>query len=248
MQIRSLPKCLMSKASELVSVLSFFLSSSHFSSCSAYSPEIASLFWRLEISVPDGGEYTEGLRLFVLADDRDGIEDVGSLRLDCTERELSWTVEEDKLIIIDRNGEAWYGYPRFEMPNEDRFPRASYEVTLIDKGGRESSVRFSIDDSISFNDAILPFRSETDALALVLPGEQANWLDTEFRLYNEMDDSVLSEKATVGDDGVLHFPKKLLARGRGKDATQWRAYAYDRSSGIAVLFGPCDLSQEEGAQ
>ncbi|WP_020613918.1 hypothetical protein [Sediminispirochaeta bajacaliforniensis] len=238
----------MSKASELVSALFFLCIILSFSSCSAYSPEIASLFWRLEISVPDGGAYTEGLRLFVLADDRDGIEDVGSLRLDCTERELSWTVEEDELIIIDRNGEAWYGYPRFEMPNEDSFPRASYEVTLIDKGGRESSVRFTIDDSISFDDAFLPFRSETDALALVLPGEPTNWLATEFRLYNEMGDSVLSEKAAVGDDGILHLPKKLLARGKGKDAPRWRAYAYDRSSGIAVLFGPCDLSQEEGAQ
>lgn len=114
------------------------------SSCSRSEPRIAygtiELVYYQDVEMP-----AERFSFFVLPEDDDGIEDLAELRLYHDLEGLVWTLSPDDWLVFESEGKTWVGSRSIAMTGSDRLPRGQYRAVLIDKGGQQSSRRFSFD-------------------------------------------------------------------------------------------------------
>jgi hypothetical protein len=230
-------------------ILPGFLILLFLSSCSGSPPEISSIFWRLEVAVApptadEAPEYSEYLRLFLLAEDRDGDTDLDALHVSCEQEGLVWKVEGEDLQRYKERDETWLGHSRLESADASMLPRGQYEVKLFDRGGKWSEYGFSIDRSIEFNPEFFPrpvFLPGGGA-EFRLAGGSGRWLDAEFRFYGDAPEPVMVGPALLTENGYAQPEPGLFSTAREKKLSSWYFYAYDRFAGTGILQGPFDLS------
>lgn len=127
-----------------VPALLLLLAAALSSSCSQAAPRISSLSVRLVYRWVDG-RAAERLSLFVYGADEDGEADLEELHLLNDEAELHWAMGSGDWVSVERSGDTWIGAHSLAMPAGDQFPRGSYRVVLVDKGGLRAERVFSLD-------------------------------------------------------------------------------------------------------
>ncbi len=191
-------------------------------------------------------EYREYLRLYLLAEDRDGDADLDALHLSSEAEGVVWKVERDKLRIYRERDEIWLGHSRLEAPDGSVLPRGLYEARLYDRGGKWSEYRFSIDSGIEVNPEFFPrpvLRPEHDGGAeFRLYGDPGRWLDAEFRFYGDASEPAMVGPALITENGSARPEPGLFGAAREKKLFSWYFYAYDRIAGLGILQGPFELS------
>lgn len=111
--------------------------------CGNSPPEILQSSWQLTLVEPSEAEDCNGisreeLSLFVLADDKDGPDEVEYLYLIQEEEELFWVFDSDNWEEVPVGSDVWLGQSSLRMPQGSTFPRKNYRLLVIDKSGQRS--------------------------------------------------------------------------------------------------------------
>src|SRR6056297_741174 len=119
-------------------------------SCSGQPPELAQLFWQLNV-VYDTGASTqyEELTLFVHAEDADGLQDIDQLELLHNQQELLWSFDSAQWRMVEREGESWIGTNGIRKSAARILPRGEYRVKLSDKAGEAAETAFIVSSDIN---------------------------------------------------------------------------------------------------
>ena len=115
--------------------------------CGNDAPEIRRFTWDLTLVESDGSEEDPGysqeeLSFFVLAEDKDGPDEVEYIYLIQEEEELSWILDEENWENISMGNDVWLGTSSLRMPGGEEFPRKNYRLVVIDKTGQRSEKEF----------------------------------------------------------------------------------------------------------
>jgi hypothetical protein len=106
-------------------------------SCSQAAPRLVAVSLRL-VYYRTGAAVSERLSCFVLADDDDGEADLEELRIINDRAQLYWTLKSSDWLSVVKTGQTWFGSHAISMPEGMRFPRGTYRIVLVDKGGERN--------------------------------------------------------------------------------------------------------------
>lgn len=113
-------------------------------SCSQAKPRIIGVSLKL-VYRQMGAAPVERLSCFVFAEDDDGDADLEELRLVNDRSQLYWTLTSSDWITVVKTGQTWFGSHAISMPEGMKFPRGSYRLVLVDKGGERDERALSFD-------------------------------------------------------------------------------------------------------
>jgi len=207
--------------------------------CSNKPPVISRVYARVVYQHDiAGGSYSEGLSVFLVASDPDGMENLTSFYVINDEAELFWKVDSTSWVSSTAEGESWIGSNTLSMPGSARVPAGDYRVILQNSGGDTVEQTFTIPPrEISAADAAYPMASVTDK-AIRVSGPYDSF-----------------EIWTYGKDGkfIASFPaaKKDLPLSEQKIAAAspilaqgytFRVFANNVRGGFAVVSGPYSVA------
>lgn len=222
-----------------------------FASCGGSPPEIASLFYRLEVetAAEEESAHREYLRLFILANDNDGASDLEVLELSCPREELIWTIEGDDLERIRENEELWIGRSRIGTADGGPFPRSSYVVKLFDRGGRQSESVFTLEREIGAEPDLFPRLLSFSPVAgarFSLPGGAERWSGLEIRFYGGDENPLMTAPGGAGENGTIFFDRTIFGEALRQGAVSWLFYGFDRTGSVGVSVGPFTIERGDG--
>lgn len=114
-------------------------------SCSGSPPRInrvsAQLIYEKDLV---SGRTVEQLAVFVVPEDKDGLDDLEYLHVISDRAELSWTVDSGTWTRTKGQNEEWIGSARLAMPANERFPRGSFRALLSDLSGDTDEHAFTL--------------------------------------------------------------------------------------------------------
>jgi len=114
------------------------------------------------------GNTSEGLSVFLVASDPDGIENLRTFYVINDEVELFWKVDSTMWVSSNAEGESWIGSNNLVMPGSQPLPAGSYRVLLQNAGGDTSEESFSLASrEVSASDAAYPSATVKDGLISV---------------------------------------------------------------------------------
>lgn len=198
-------------------------------SCSQSSPRISSLSARLVYRWVSGAP-VERLSLFVLGNDDDGQVDLAELYLLNDEAQLYWSMESENWVTTERSGDTWIGAHELAMVGDAPFPRGTYRIVLVDKGGLRTERTFSLDQpnppskrfpTLSVSAGRYRVSSEYPKNTLLVYGPSGAAL------------RMLPLKTAEGTLSELNLPK---------DAKSFALWAEDEGNLTAALTQPVDAS------
>jgi len=117
----------------------------------------------------------EELRVFVDAEDENGLEDLQSLYVINDPEELVWRVDQDRWERLPPAAGSWIGYSGFTMPGYTAFPRGEYRVVLVDASGErdEKKIFLPSTDGKGAEDLLFPsLRVGEENVVVVSPYER----------------------------------------------------------------------------
>ncbi|MFO7730293.1 MAG: hypothetical protein R6V86_05970 [Spirochaetia bacterium] len=222
-----------------------------FSSCSGAPPEIAQLFWQLNI-VHDIETSTqrEELSLYVHAQDPDGTGDLEEIVLLHPEAELRWNFTAETWQRVERNEEVWLGGSGIRSGFTAMVPRGEYRVKLLDKAGETAVTSFFISKDIQGlqrgklkesrfprvdvkSDSIELYSSAQEVLLSLYDGEE-EFLRSQAFTSTAESEGTNREFRTV-TDWRSKWPKAGI---------MW-IQEYDTAEGVGLVSGPYLLPQSE---
>ncbi len=113
--------------------------------CSNKPPEISRVYARVIYQHdPSSGASTEGLSVFLVASDPDGMENLSAFYVINDDAQLFWKVDNTSWISSTAEGEAWIGSNMIAMPGSLRLPAGSYRVLLQNAGGDTVEEAFTV--------------------------------------------------------------------------------------------------------
>ncbi|HVO40325.1 MAG TPA: hypothetical protein VMV03_14940 [Spirochaetia bacterium] len=113
--------------------------------CSNKPPEIARIYARVVYQHDTAtGTSSEGLSVFLVASDPDGLENLSSFFVINDDAELFWKVDSASWITSTAEGETWVGSNSLDMPTGMSVPAGSYRVILQNAGGDTAEETFSV--------------------------------------------------------------------------------------------------------
>jgi hypothetical protein len=116
-------------------------------SCTGQPPEIARIFWQLNIVENREQNLTyQRLSLFIKPNDPDGFEDIEEVFLINDQQELLWHLEAESWAQSGAEQDIWIGSNALQMPDGASFPAGEYRILLRDVGGdsAEQSIRLQL--------------------------------------------------------------------------------------------------------
>ena len=121
-----------------------------FSGCSGQPPELAQIFWQLNVvqNTEDSSQYEE-LSLFLHAEDPDGLEDIDRIELLHSPQELLWSFSPSEWRVVQREGATWIGVSGIRSASTQTIPRGEYRVRLSDKAGESVETKFIMSGDIT---------------------------------------------------------------------------------------------------
>ena len=124
-------------------------------SCSQTEPRIPFGFIEL-VYYQDAGGPLERFSFFIIAEDDDGIENLGDLYLYNDYEQLSWHIASDEWVTLTESGNTWIGTRSIANLENETLPRGQYRAVLINKGGEKAERLLSFDAPAAMR---LPFPS-----------------------------------------------------------------------------------------
>ena len=113
-------------------------------SCSRTEPRIPFGFIEL-VYYQDSGRPLERFSFFIIAEDDDGIENLGDLYLYNDYEQLRWHIASDEWVTYTESGRTWIGTRSITNNENDILPRGQYRAVLLNKGGEKAERHFSFD-------------------------------------------------------------------------------------------------------
>jgi len=108
-------------------------------SCTGQPPEIARVFWQLNIVEDREQSFSyQSLSLFLKPNDPDGFDDIEDVHLINDEQELFWRLDGESWAQSGSEGEIWIGSNALKMPDGASFPAGEYRILLRDVGGESA--------------------------------------------------------------------------------------------------------------
>lgn len=216
-----------------------------FSGCSGQPPELAQLFWQLNVvrNIEDSSQYEE-LSLFVHAEDPDGIEDIDRVELLHTDQELLWSLSSTEWRVVEREGASWIGTAGLRSASARTLPRGEYRLRLSDKAGESAETSFIISADLSGLLAGEPAGSrfpgaQVSREAVRLTAEPAELLISLYDSDGVFIRSELVETSAGGSVSISNWPE------RWPGARSMWLQQYDAARGFGLVSGPYALSAEQ---
>ena len=126
-------------------------------SCSGEAPEIVHVRPQLHhVDDRSLGERYERLQIYVLAEDRNGIEDVELLYIIHDESDSYWRLNSDNWNVVERDGLVWLGSSGLVMEHHRPFPRGEYRLSIIDASGEGSEESFLLTTEELLAESLFP--------------------------------------------------------------------------------------------
>ena len=114
-------------------------------SCTGQPPEIARVFWQLNIVEDREQDITyQSLSVFLKPNDPDGFDDIEDLHLIHDEQELFWRLDGESWAQSGSEGDIWIGSNALKMPDGASFPAGEYRILLRDIGGDSAEQTISL--------------------------------------------------------------------------------------------------------
>ncbi|HUI69877.1 MAG TPA: hypothetical protein VL354_05105 [Spirochaetia bacterium] len=208
-------------------------------SCSNKPPVISRVYARVvyQHDVVSGAT-TEGLSVFLVASDPDGMENLSSFYVINDDAELFWKVDNTSWVSSTAEGETWIGSNNLTMPGSQEVPAGSYRVLLQNAGGDTTEESFSVGSrDISAAQAAYPSASvHGDAIHVTGPYDSYDvWT------YGKDGKFVVSfpvtRKAPDLDVRKMSATSPALAQG-----FSFRVFANNAKGGFGVLVGPYSVA------
>ncbi|MCF7949644.1 MAG: hypothetical protein K9M94_13735 [Spirochaetia bacterium] len=221
------------------------------SSCSGAPPQIAQLFWQLNIvrDIKDSTQHEE-LSLYVHAQDPDGTGDLEEIELVHPEAELRWNFTAENWHEVVRNDEMWLGGNGIKSGFTEEVPRGEYRVKVLDRAGETAVTSFFISKDIQglqkgnikesrfprlqvMPDSIKLYFSAPEVLLSLYDGDEQFLRSQAFTSSAESD----------GDGGQV--PTISDWRSKWPGAEMMWIQEYDSARGFGLVSGPYLLPQSE---
>jgi len=220
-------------------------------SCSGAPPEIAQLFWQLNIvqDIKDSTQHEE-LSLYVHAQDPDGKGDLEGIELVHPEAELRWNFTEETWKEVVRSGEMWLGENGIKSGFTDEVPRGEYRLKVIDKAGETAVTSFFISRDIqglqkgNLKESRFPKVQVTpDSIKLYFSAPEVL-----LSLYDGDEQFLRSQAFTPAAESEGDSGKVLTItdwRSKWPGAEMMWIQEYDSARGFGLVSGPYLLPQSE---
>lgn len=154
-----------------------------FVSCSTSTPEISYGFLSLVLYEGESGP-AEHFSFFVMAEDEDGIENLGELYLYHDREQLCWKIKNDEWVSFTQDNKTWIG-SRSITVQEGSLPRGIYRAVLVNKSGEKGERLFTYDANvrhpfpkIEINNDMYTIKSEWPVNHLVCYDKAGNYYST----------------------------------------------------------------------
>lgn len=137
--------------------------------CSSKPPSISRVYARViyQHDVATGAS-SEGLSVFLVATDPDGLENLRSFYVINDESELFWQVDSTGWVTSTAEGETWIGSNSLRMPGTQAVPAGSYRVLLQNAGGDTAEEAFTVSHrEVTASDAAYPSAAVKDGLITI---------------------------------------------------------------------------------
>ncbi len=113
--------------------------------CSTKPPSISRVYAQVIYQHDTAsGTSSEGLSVFLVASDPDGLENLSSFYVINDDAELFWQVNSTSWITSKAEGEAWIGSNTLTMPGSAAVPAGDYRVLLENAGGDTAEQTFTL--------------------------------------------------------------------------------------------------------
>ena len=112
--------------------------------CSRTQPRIPFGFIELVYYSGDPLPY-ERFSFFVIAEDDDGIDNLGELRLYHDREGLEWIIKSEDWVHYEEEGRHWTGSRNIAMTEDRNMPRGQFRAVLLNKGGEKTERNFTFD-------------------------------------------------------------------------------------------------------
>lgn len=113
--------------------------------CSNKPPVISRVYARVIYQHDTATDATsEGLSVFLVASDPNGIENLSSFYVICDTAELFWKVDSTSWVSSTAEGETWIGSNNLFMPGGAAVPAGDYRVILQNAGGDTVEETFTV--------------------------------------------------------------------------------------------------------
>lgn len=203
--------------------------------CTGKPPTISRVFARA-IYVHDtaSGRNSETLGVFLVANDPEGLENLGAFYVINDDAELFWKVESGAWATSTAEGEKWIGSTSLFMPGSARLPAGPYRVVLQDVGGD------TVEDTVT-----IPARSVGAAEARYPSSSVAGGIIkvagpyTSFEVWTySTDGRFVAAFPAGGKSPPLEIRAVLSASPALTAGFTYRVFAWDEKAGYGVLSGP----------
>ncbi len=229
---------------DLVRILAAAAAIGVLAGCSNKPPTISRVYARVIYQHDTAtGADSEGLSVFLVAGDPDGMENLSSFYVINDDAELFWKVDSTSWVTATAESESWIGSSTLAMPGSAEVPAGDYRVVLQNSGGDTVEQTFTIAArSISAAAARYPTASVSGG-EITLGGPYAA---VEIWTYGNNGKFVASFPVTR-KDFPLAGQKLVVSSPTLAQGFTFRVFANDAKDGIAVLSGPYTMPALPGS-
>ena len=206
-----------------------------FAGCAGKPPTISRVFARA-IYVHDtaSGTKSETLGVFLVANDPEGLENLGAFYVINDDAELFWKVERGAWSTSTAEGESWIGSTSLSMPGGTGLPAGPYRVVLQDVSGDTVEDTVTIPArSVGAAAAAYPATSVAGGIIKV-SGPYAGF---EVWTYST-DGGFVAAFPAGGKSPPLEIKSVLGSSPALTVGFTYRVFAWDERAGYGVLSGP----------
>jgi hypothetical protein len=203
--------------------------------CTSKPPTISRVFARaIYVHDTGSGANSETLGVFLVANDPEGLENLGAFYVINDDAELFWKVESGAWATSTAEGESWIGSASLYMPGKNRLPAGRYRVVLQDVGGDtvEDTVTIPV-RSVGAAEAAYPTSSVAGGI-IEVSGPYAGY---EVWTYST-DGRFVAAFPAGGKSPPLEIRTILSASPALTVGFSYRVFAWDEKAGYGVLSGP----------
>jgi len=143
--------------------------------CSGNPPHISRISAQL-VYIDDvvAGRVSEELSLFIVPEDKDGLDDLEYVHVISDKAELYWSLDSSLWTQLKSQNDDWIGSARLAIPLNEHFPRGEYRVMLYDLSGDSDEQKFRLEaNSVEPKD--IPFPEATVAGGRITVKGPSEW-------------------------------------------------------------------------
>jgi hypothetical protein len=211
------------------------------SACSSRDPSIKALTWQVLMVEGPTRAFDERLSFFAWYDDADGDADFSSIELEHLDTGLVWTLSGDDVVCRLKGRDRWIGSNNLASPREVGFPDGTYEVTVYDLAGNESSKTFMLAKPSLPRVAPARFSLEGETWTVERNPAVQGFSRVWFLLFNNQRELKATWLVPEPREGTTMAGSLTTLRTLARDAVSVQCLIENPSSTAGVLLTPVDL-------